>query len=81
MVVRLLISAYPSLERSFYIDRGCLNDQFAVPFVEGWQATDSKNWNKHPFKVYQRDPFIVNSNVKVKKVSWMSKDGEPIYPY
>lgn len=74
-------NAYPSLERSFYIDRGCLNDQFAVPFVEAWQATESENWNKHPFKVYQRDPFIVNSNVKVKKVSWLSKDGEPVYPY
>ncbi len=74
-------NAYPSLERAFYIDRGCLNDQFAVPFVETWQATESENWNQHPFKVYQRDPFIVNSNVKVKKVSWMSKDGEPVYPY
>ena len=40
-----------------------------------------ENWNKTPWLAYARDPFIVDLNMKIKKVSWMSKDGEPVYNF
>lgn len=72
----------PDLEDRFYIDRGALDACTLTPFVHGWlQNASGENWNITPWLAYQRDPFIVNSYIKCKKVSWMSKDGEPIYNF
>ena len=79
----------PANGNSYYINPFCMNDLMLVNYIELWQnggdtpGQTGENWdeigNEHlPFA---RDPFIVDSNVRVKKVSWMSKDGEPIYPY
>ena len=79
----------PNSASSYYINPFCMNDLMLVNYIaiwqdggesqgqtgEDWDAVDSEHL---PFA---RDPFIVDSNVRVKKVSWMSKDGEPIYPY
>ena len=73
---------YPELERSFYIDANCMDGLMLVDYDFGWlHVVDGENWDLNPHLVYQRDPFIVNSHEKVKKISWMSKDGEPIYPW
>jgi hypothetical protein len=78
----------PDLEDRFYIERNALDNLCLVEFQYGWLETedgsglpDGENWSVNPHLVYARDPFIVNSSIKCKKVSWMSKDGEPIYNY
>ena len=74
----------PDLEGRFYIERNALDNLCIVSFAYGWKTSnnpDAENWDKTPWLVYARDPFIVNSFIKAKKVSWMSKDGEPIYNF
>ena len=74
----------PDLEGRFYIERNAMDNLCLVNFAYGWKTStdpDDENWDKTPWLVYARDPFIINSFIKVKKVSWMSKDGEPIYNY
>lgn len=72
----------PDLESRFYIERGAVDAMCALPYFSGWKAEQSgENWNTAPWQAYTRDPFIVNSHIKCKKVSWMSKDGEPVYTY
>lgn len=72
----------PDLEDRFYIERGCMDSQCLVPYFDGWKhEVDGENWDASPWLIYARDPFIVNSHIKCKKVSWMSKDGEPIYNF
>lgn len=76
----------PDLESRFYISFDAMDDLMLINYDPGWiydpsDPTGSENWNTHPWLVYARDPFIVDSYEKVKKVSFMSKDGEPIYPY
>lgn len=79
----------PTSASNYYINPFAMNDLMLVNYIAIWQdggtsqGQTGENWdavgNEHlPFA---RDPFIVDSNVRVKKVSWMSKDGEPIYPY
>ena len=75
-------SPRPDLENRFYIERGAFDNMCHMPFYYGWKdEEDGENWNSSPWLIYARDPFIVNSHIKCKKVSWMSKDGEPIYNY
>ena len=75
-------SARPDLEERFYIDRHCTDGIMLMPFADGWKAVSGgENWNDTPWLAYVRDPFIVNSFEKVSKVSWMSVDGEPVYPW
>ena len=81
-------SPRPDLEERFYIDRSAMDALCLVNFQYGWLENedssglpDGENWSVSPWLVYARDPFIVNSSIKCKKVSWMSKDGEPIYNY
>ena len=75
-------SARPDLEERFYIDRHCTDGIMLMPFADGWKAiSGGETWDNTPWLVYVRDPFIVNSFEKVSKVSWMSVDGEPIYPW
>lgn len=82
-------TARPDLETRFYIDRNCMDNLMLTPYISAWQdgsgdgpsQPTSENWNKTPWLVYARDPFIVDSDLKVTKVSWMSKDGEPVYNY
>ena len=75
-------SSRPDLEDRFYIDRHCTDGIMLMPYADGWKAVSGgENWNDTPWLAYVRDPFIVNSFEKVSKVSWMSVDGEPIYPY
>lgn len=70
----------PDLQDRFYIERGCLDNLVYQPYFAGWKDdADGERWNNTPWLLYVRDPFIVNSHIKCKKVSWMSKDGEPIY--
>lgn len=71
----------PDIEDRFYIDRSCLDGQCALNFVNAWQdgRDGSEDWSKYPWLAFARDPFIVDSFVKCTKVSWLSKDGEPIY--
>lgn len=74
----------PDLEDRFYIERDCLDQVCLVEFAYGWKySTDpnTESWSHSPWLACARDPFIVNSFVKAKKVSWMSRDGEPIYNY
>ena len=74
----------PDLEGRFYIERNCMDNLCLVDFAYGWKTSTEigvENWNVSPWLVYARDPFIVNSFIKAKKVSWMSKDGEPIYNF
>ena len=74
--------ARPDLENRYYIDRHCTDGLMLVPFADGWKDSESgEDWKVSPWMVYARDPFIVDSHEVVRKVSWMSKDGEPIYPY
>lgn len=81
-------AARPDLENRFYIERNAMDALCTVAFHYGWLegedgsgAPSGENWSVTPWLVYARDPFIINSNIKCKKVSWMSKDGEPIYNY
>ena len=82
-------SPRPDLEDRFYIERSAMDALCLVEFQYGWLEgedsdtglPDGENWSVAPWLVYARDPFIVNSSIKCKKVSWMSKDGEPIYNY
>ena len=79
-------TARPDLESRFYIDRNCMDGMMLQPYVGEWQEgaqgqLTSENWNKTPWLAYSRDPFIVDLDMKVKKVSWLSKDGEPIYSF
>ena len=75
----------PDLGDRFYIERSAMDALCMVNFQYGWLEGESsglpsgENWSVTPWLVYARDPFIVNSNIQCKKVSWMSKDGEPIY--
>lgn len=73
----------PSSEGAFYISRNSMDDLTLVPFVGDWledsEDLTKENWSKNPHLVYSRDPFIIDSFIKCKKVSWMSKDGEPVY--
>lgn len=72
----------PDLEDRFYIERSSTDCLCLVPFYDGWMAEEEgENWNNTPWLLYKRDPFIVNSHIKCKKVSWMSKDGEPVYNF
>lgn len=74
----------PDLENRFYIERDCLDQVCLVEFAYGWKHStdpDTESWSHSPWLACSRDPFIVNSFVKAKKVSWMSRDGEPIYNY
>lgn len=74
-------SPRPNLEDTFYISRNSMDNLSIVKFYDGWfEDEDGENWSKTPWMAYYRDPFIVNSHIKCKKVSWMSKDGEPVYP-
>ena len=79
-------TARPDLESRYYIDTNCMDAMLLQPYVGIWQNGESgeevaENWNKTPWLAYARDPFIVNLDMKIKKVSWMSKDGEPIYNF
>ena len=79
-------TARPDLESRFYIDRNCMDGMMLQPYIDEWQEGSegqltSENWNKTPWLAYARDPFIVDLDMKVKKVSWLSKDGEPIYTF
>lgn len=71
----------PDLENRFYIERNAMDNMCMVKFSYGWKRSDSggEDWNSTPWLVYARDPFIIDSDIQCKKVSWMSKDGEPIY--
>lgn len=74
----------PDLEDRFYIERNSCDAMSIISFYNGWLEGDpssSENWSVTPWLVYARDPFIINSRIDCKKVSWMSKDGEPIYPF
>lgn len=73
----------PDLADRFYIDRHALDGLMAVPFADGWKggSEQAENWDITPWLVYSRDPFIIDSFEKVTKVSWMSIDGEPNYPW
>ena len=79
-------TARPDLESRYYIDTNCMDAMLLQPYVGIWQNGETgeettENWNKTPWLAYARDPFIVSLDMKVKKVSWMSKDGEPIYNF
>ena len=74
----------PSSLDSFYISRNAFDNVCLLPFAYGWKVAgqeSSEDWNKTPWLVYARDPFIINSYIKCKKISWMSQDGEPIYNF
>lgn len=81
----LINESRPDQEAAFYINPHSVDSLMLMPYVDYWVdgtgSGEQENWNKTPWLAYARDPFIVDSFVKVKKVSWMSKDGEPIYPY
>ena len=71
---------HPETADYYYIEPSCMDSLCVANYVAGWQSEEGgENWNNTPWLAYSRDPFIVNSHVKCKKVSWMSKDGEPIY--
>ena len=72
---------HPQLESEFYINPGFLDNLCTVNYQPEWQHNgyNDEDWNYSPWLAYSRDPFIVDSFIKAKKVSWMSKDGEPIY--
>ena len=72
---------HPQLSSEFYINPGFLDNLCTVNYQPEWQHNGyaDEDWNYSPWLAYSRDPFIVDSFIKAKKVSWMSKDGEPIY--
>ena len=71
----------PQNEEEFYINPAFFDNLCTVNYQPNWQANgyDNEDWNYSPWLAYARDPFIVDSFIKCKKVSWMSKDGEPIF--
>lgn len=74
----------PDLSSRFYIEWSAMDALCLVRYKYGWKSysdADHEDWNATPWLLYQRDPFIVNSHIICKKVSWMSKDGEPIYDF
>lgn len=74
----------PDLENRFYIERWTMDQLCSTYFQTGWldgTSASGEDWSESPWLVYARDPFIVDSYVKSKKISWMSKDGEPIYNF
>lgn len=72
----------PDVENRFYIERNAMDALCVVGYHYGWlEQSGGEDWSVTPWMIYARDPFIVNSNIQCKKVSWMSKDGEPIYNY
>ena len=74
----------PAISDAYYIPRNAFDNVCLMPFLFGWKLAtqeSSEDWSKTPWLVYARDPFIINSFIKCKKVSWMSKDGEPIYNF
>lgn len=78
--------SYANLEERYYIEPEAMDAQMLVPMRLSWgeggtETHPDEDWSTNPHLVYSHDPFIVDSDMKVKKVSWMSKDGEPIYPY
>lgn len=66
---------------SYLISPNSLDQLMLVPYVANWIEgdADEENWSNYPYQQFARDPFIVDTDIKCKKVSWMSKDGEPIY--
>ena len=70
---------------AYYINPFAMNDLMLVSYTDIWQdgsetaGQTGENWDDHPTLIFKRDPFICDTYLKVKKVSWMSKDGEPIY--
>lgn len=70
---------------AYYINPFAMNDLMLVNYTDIWQdgsdtaGQTGENWDDHPTLIFKRDPFICDTYLKVKKVSWMSKDGEPIY--
>lgn len=74
-----------SNENAYYINPFAMNDLMLVSYTDIWQdgseasGQTGENWDDHPTLIFKRDPFICDTYLKVKKVSWMSKDGEPIY--
>lgn len=79
-------TARPDLGSRFYIDLNCMDGMMLQPYIRTWQnglsgEETTENWNATPWLAYARDPFIVDLNMKIKKVSWMSKDGEPVYNF
>ena len=74
------IDQRPDLENRFYIERNAVDSLCLVNYSFGWKHSETgEDWDSSPWLVYARDPFIINSFIKAKKVSWMSKDGEPVY--
>lgn len=75
----------PDLYDRYYINRHDLDGIMLQSYSDGWKVPASgqegENWYVSPWLVYSRDAFIVDSHEVVKKVSWMSKDGEPVYNY
>ena len=74
----------PAIPDAYYIPRNAFDNVCLMPFQFGWKLASqesSEDWSKTPWLVYARDPFIINSFIKCKKISWMSKDGEPIYNF
>ena len=78
-------SQRPDLVQRFYIERNACDNLLFIPFLHGFSypndGQSGEDWRVNPYLLYARDPFIINSFVKAKKVSWMSKDGEPIYNF
>lgn len=78
--------SYQYSENAYYINPSCLDALMLVSYSDSWldggtQQAPTEDYDTYPYLAFARDPFIVDSNIQVKKVSWMSKDGEPIYPY
>lgn len=78
----------PDLESQYYIHFNSLDGLMLQPYYSTWKYSGeaegdepAEDWSRTPYQLYMRDPFIVDSYQKVKKVSWMSKDGEPIYNF
>lgn len=78
----------PDMESQYYIQFNCLDGLMLQPYFFDWKISmesegdePGEDWSRTPYQLYMRDPFIVDSYEKVKKVSWMSKDGEPIYNF
>lgn len=77
---------HPEYESRFYIPFNALDNIMLEAYQYGWldmslNPSYREDWDNMPWLVYQRDPIIVDCYPTVKKVSWMSKDGEPVYPY
>lgn len=78
--------SYQYSESAYYINPSCLDALMLVSYNDQWldggtEQAPTEDFDTYPYLAFARDPFIVDSDLKVKKVSWMSKDGEPIYPY